>query len=65
MQELDILLAGYARAQLPGASSEERALFARLLSLPDPELAGYLLGGEQPAEPALARLTQLILLRAA
>ena len=65
MKELDILLEGYARVQLPGASREERSLFARLLSLPDPQLAAYLLGGEQPSEPELAHLTRLILLRPA
>ena len=41
-------------------SPEERAAFAELLALPDPLLAGYLLGGEVPPEPRLARLVARI-----
>jgi len=43
-----------------GASSAETACFDRLLDLPDPELAGYLLRGEPPAEPDLAALVAAI-----
>jgi succinate dehydrogenase flavin-adding protein (antitoxin of CptAB toxin-antitoxin module) len=35
-------------------------LLARLLEYPDPELAGYFLGGEVPAEPEMARLVTRI-----
>jgi succinate dehydrogenase flavin-adding protein (antitoxin of CptAB toxin-antitoxin module) len=56
MKELDLLLERYARATLAGASSEERSGFARLLALPDPLLAGYLLWGETPADPQLRQL---------
>ncbi|HEV8019448.1 MAG TPA: succinate dehydrogenase assembly factor 2 [Steroidobacteraceae bacterium] len=56
MKELDILLECYAREALPGASQAERATFAALLALPDPLLAGYLLGGDTPGEEGLARL---------
>ena len=57
MKELDLVLERYARRALPEASPQERAAFARLLGLPDPLLAGYLLGAERPAEPELAQLT--------
>ena len=56
MKELDMLLECYARKTLPGASPAERAAFAALLALPDPLLAGYLLGEDQPADEGLARL---------
>jgi antitoxin CptB len=56
MKELDIVLQCYAREALPGAPPAERAALAALLALPDPLLAGYLLGGDQPADEGLARL---------
>jgi antitoxin CptB len=60
LRELDILLEGFARAVLAGAAAEERRDFAELLGLSDPELAGYLLGGQTPAQPHLAHLVQRI-----
>jgi len=60
MKELDILLERFARERYDAASDAERRAFARLLDLPDPELAGYLLGHATPAEPDLAHLTRLI-----
>ena len=60
MKELDVLLERYAAAVLPQAGPAERRLFARLLEQPDPELAGYLLGGEPPLEPEMAALVTRI-----
>jgi antitoxin CptB len=60
LKELDLLLERYARADLPRASQALRGCFVRLLELPDPVLAGYLLGGEDPGEPDLARLVGAI-----
>jgi antitoxin CptB len=57
MQELDVVLGRFARQALPGASVQERRLFERLLSLPDPLLAEYLLGGVPPEEPEFRGLT--------
>jgi antitoxin CptB len=56
MKELDVLLERFVREALSGASREERGALAELLALPDPVLQGYLLGGEVPVEPQLARL---------
>ena len=53
MKELDLLFSGYLRGRWPQASDTERAAFEALLELPDPELAGYLLGGEAATDPAL------------
>jgi antitoxin CptB len=55
MKELDVLLERFAHQVLPQASQAECRVFAELLALPDPLLAGYLLGGEPPAEPHLAQ----------
>ena len=60
MKELDVLLERYAAARLPQAGPAERRLLARLLDLPDPELAGYFLGGEVPVEPEMAALVTRI-----
>jgi antitoxin CptB len=60
MKELDVLLERYAYALKVPASVAERGAFARLLDLPDPELAGYLLGPEVPRDPELAGLVRRI-----
>jgi antitoxin CptB len=60
LKELDVLLERYAAAVLPGAGPGERLTLARLLERPDPELAGYLLAGEVPADAGLAALVSRI-----
>jgi antitoxin CptB len=60
MRELDVMLERFAREVLPRAAAAEREAFEQLLGLPDPQLASYLLGGNTPPEPALARLTGAI-----
>jgi len=60
LKELDLLLERFARGRLPGAPRALRERFARLLELPDPVLAQYLLGGQDPAEPQLAQLVGAI-----
>ena len=60
LKELDVLLERYAAAVLPEASPAERMTLARLLELPDPQLAGYLLAGAVPADTRLAALARRI-----
>ena len=60
MKELDILLERFAREQYEDAPAAQKRAFARLLELPDPDLADYFFGHATPDEPELARLTQLI-----
>ena len=60
MKELDVLLERFAEQLLPRASDAECQVYARLLALPDPLLAQYLLGGGSPAEPHLAQATSRI-----
>ena len=55
MKELDVLLERFAQQVLPQASPADCRVFAELLALPDPLLAGYLLMGEPPADPHLAQ----------
>ena len=54
-KELDVLLERFAQQLLPQAGVADCRVFSELLDLPDPLLAGYLLGGEVPAEPHLAQ----------
>jgi succinate dehydrogenase flavin-adding protein (antitoxin of CptAB toxin-antitoxin module) len=60
MKELDVLLEPFAGRVLHSAGALERGALARLLELPDPELARYLLAGERPEDPELAALAARI-----
>jgi antitoxin CptB len=50
MKELDLLLERWLETRYLGVSSAEQAAFRQFLELPDPDIARYLLGHEQPAE---------------
>lgn len=65
MKELDVLLERFLTERWADASSDDRQAFAEILQLPDPELAGYLLGGIRPCEPRHARIADLITARSA
>jgi antitoxin CptB len=60
MKELDVLLERYVRSRLPVAGREEQQALARLLELPDPVLADYLLGHATAVDPVLACLVRSI-----
>ena len=60
MKELDDLLAAYLERHYDNASNEERAAFAELLELQDPQLMGYMLGRETPADAAIAHVVDKI-----
>ncbi|MCB1624986.1 MAG: succinate dehydrogenase assembly factor 2 [Pseudomonadales bacterium] len=60
MRELDVLLERYLREHYRHASSDERAAFERILGLQDPELARYLLAGDEPIDPDIARIVAQI-----
>jgi antitoxin CptB len=47
MKELDLLLLGYLDGRWAGATAAEKAVFEAFLGLPDPVMAGYLLGGDE------------------
>jgi antitoxin CptB len=60
MRELDELLIAYLEQRFDGSTSVERAAFARLLELQDPEIFGYLLGRDRPADAALSHVVARI-----
>jgi antitoxin CptB len=60
MLELDVLLSHYLEDQYPLTDELHKVAFRRLLELPDPELMGYLLNGENPAEADLAHVVDCI-----
>jgi antitoxin CptB len=60
MKELDVLLERFLDARYPAAGDADRDSFRQLLELPDPDLAAYLLTGEPPTDPALARVVAQI-----
>jgi len=53
-KELDLLLLGWLARHFESATAEQRARFAALLELPDPELARYLLAAAHPLKADLA-----------
>ena len=63
MRELDLLLSNYLDEQYAQAGESQKAAFCQLLSLPDPQLAGYLLGSVKPPDEELQRVVKRILLR--
>lgn len=60
MKELDLVLTRWLDQGFEQASSEQRAAFAEFLDLPDPEIAGYLLGNGQPASAKFRQLVNVI-----
>ena len=60
MRELDELLLRFLEDEYPRASLDERDAFARILELQDPEIFGYLVGRESPAEASLRHVVARI-----
>jgi succinate dehydrogenase flavin-adding protein (antitoxin of CptAB toxin-antitoxin module) len=61
MRELDELLLRYFERRYAAAPDAEKAAFAALLELPDPELAAYLLHAQPPESVALVPVIEAIL----
>ena len=60
MRELDELLARYLGNAFERAPESEKTAFHELLELPDPELMGYLLGGQLHSDPQIADVIETI-----
>jgi antitoxin CptB len=60
MRELDVLLSGWLDDHYSTAGERDKAAFRALLTLPDPELAGYLLHGESPPDEEVASVVRKI-----
>ena len=56
MRELDVLLLAFVDHSFESLSDPDKERFAALLSLPDPDLYGYLVRRHEPDDPELARL---------
>ena len=65
MKELDLLLSGYLAECWSAAAPGERAAFERILELPDPLLAAYLMEREVPSDPPVQDLLAILRGRAA
>ena len=60
MKELDLLTLGYLEQYYPEASAEDQQAFIALLDLQDPQLMGYMLGREAPADAATLRVVGIM-----
>lgn len=60
MKELDLLLRRWLDQHYDAADETQRAAFASLLELPDPQLARFLLGYERPPQQAQAALVDAL-----
>ena len=60
MRELDLLLTTYLDKDYPHATEDSKQAFRQLLALADPDLIGYLLGGQMPRDSALASVVSQI-----
>lgn len=65
MKELDLLLSGYVADRWAAAGPAERATFERILELPDPLLAAYLMERDVPSDPPMQHLLAILRGRAA
>ncbi len=65
MKELDLLLSGYVADRWSAAGPAEKATFERILELPDPLLAAYLMERDVPSDPPLQELLAILRGRAA
>lgn len=57
MLELDVLFGKFLETGYSGLSDEEKCQFVQLLSNPDPDLIGWLLGTDEPADDGLKHIT--------
>lgn len=53
MRELDVLLIGFFERSFDVLTAAEKATFRGVLSLPDPDLQAYLIGGQLSGDPTL------------
>jgi antitoxin CptB len=60
MLELDVLLGNFLEEAYEKLPDEDKWLFISLLECADPDLNGWLMGSDQPPEPDLVRMVELI-----
>ena len=60
MRELDLLLETYLEHRYAQSTDDQKKAFRELLSVADPDLIGYLLGGQVPQDATLAGIVSQI-----
>ncbi len=60
MKELELLLEGFLERGYARLDQAGRAAFERLLEMPDPVLAGWLIGDARPMDGEMARVVAAI-----
>jgi antitoxin CptB len=60
MLELDVAFQRFLDQRYLELTAAERAAFERLLTMPDPELLGYLQGSQEPADRELREIVRKI-----
>ena len=60
MRELDALLGRFVDEDYASLAADDKQRFSRLLELPDPDLHAYLVGRDEPSDPALGKLLDRI-----
>lgn len=60
MLELDVILGNFLEGGYLKLADEDKWLFIKLLECPDPDLIGWLMGTDQPADPELAKIAGII-----
>lgn len=61
MLELDVLLVPFAEQAFPNLSAEDKARYLALLECEDPDLFAWFMEHQQPDDPDLAHIVQLVL----
>ena len=61
MRELDTVLQSFLSARFSSLSADDKMRFELLLELPDPDLYAYLLRRDEPRDPGLKLIVNLIL----
>lgn len=60
MKELDLLLERWFELRFKAAGAARQQAFSLLLDEPDPQIAGWLIGGIRPDDPELRALVDEI-----
>lgn len=60
MRELDSVLLGFLEREFDQLDDLQKSAFAEVLSLPDPEVYGYLAERSVPEDPAIAHIFERI-----
>jgi len=61
MLELDVLLVPFVREVYAGLDAEDQARFRKLLECEDQDMFGWFMQREEPADPDLRRMVNMIL----